>query len=37
MQKPNCPDMQMPGPTLVVTEGDPVSVTLTNSLPRAGR
>jgi FtsP/CotA-like multicopper oxidase with cupredoxin domain len=33
MQNANCPDMQMPGPTLVVTEGDAVSVTLTNSLP----
>ena len=29
----SCPDMQLPGPTLIVTEGDPVSVTLTNALP----
>ena len=28
-----CNTMQVPGPTLVVTEGDPVSVTLTNNLP----
>ncbi len=28
-----CSTMQVPGPTLVVTEGQPVSVTLTNSLP----
>jgi len=29
-----CPtDMQIPGPTLIVHEGDSVSVTLTNSLP----
>jgi len=27
--------MQLPGPTLIVTEGDSVSVTLTNSLPAA--
>ena len=27
--------MQMPGPTLIVNEGDSVTVTLTNSLPRA--
>jgi len=30
------PTMQVPGPTLIVTEGDSVSVTLTNHLP-AGR
>jgi hypothetical protein len=29
----SCPLMQMPGPTLIVTEGDVVSVTLTNALP----
>ena len=28
-----CPDMQIPGPTLIVTEGQTVTVTLTNSLP----
>ena len=28
-----CSSMQIPGPTLIVTEGDPVSVTLTNNLP----
>jgi len=31
----NCPMMQMPGPTMIVTEGDKVTVTLTNSLPPA--
>jgi FtsP/CotA-like multicopper oxidase with cupredoxin domain len=31
----NCPAMQLPGPTLIVTKGDKVSVTLTNNLPRA--
>ena len=31
----NCPGMQVPGPTLVVTEGQTVTVTLTNSLPLA--
>jgi FtsP/CotA-like multicopper oxidase with cupredoxin domain len=30
-----CPTMQIPGPTLIVTEGDTVKVTLTNSLPTA--
>src|SRR2546421_5944034 len=30
---PFCTTMQIPGPTLVVTEGQTVSVTLTNSLP----
>jgi FtsP/CotA-like multicopper oxidase with cupredoxin domain len=30
-----CSTMQVPGPTLVVTEGVPVSVTLTNNLPTA--
>ena len=30
-----CPTMQIPGPTLIVTEGDKVTVTLTNNLPAA--
>ena len=30
-----CPTMQLPGPTLIVTEGQTISVTLTNNLPRA--
>jgi FtsP/CotA-like multicopper oxidase with cupredoxin domain len=30
-----CPAMQVPGPTLVVTEGQTVTVTLTNNLPTA--
>ncbi len=30
-----CPSMQVPGPTLIVTEGDTVTVTLTNGLPAA--
>jgi len=30
-----CGNMQIPGPTLVVTEGQAVSVTLTNNLPTA--
>ena len=29
----SCPSMQVPGPTLIVTEGQTVTVTLTNSLP----
>src|SRR5246127_4903234 len=29
----NCPTMQVPGPTLIVTEGQTVQVTLTNGLP----
>jgi FtsP/CotA-like multicopper oxidase with cupredoxin domain len=29
----NCPTMQVPGPTLIVTEGQTVTVTLTNNLP----
>jgi FtsP/CotA-like multicopper oxidase with cupredoxin domain len=29
----NCPGMQIPGPTLIVTEGDSVTVKLTNNLP----
>jgi len=32
---PTCSTMQIPGPTLVVTEGQTVTVTLTNSLPTA--
>ena len=31
----NCPPMQIPGPTLIVTEGQTVTVTLTNNLPAA--
>jgi hypothetical protein len=31
----NCPTMQLPGPTLIVTAGTPVTVTLTNKLPGA--
>ena len=30
-----CPNMQVPGPTLIVTEGDTVTVNLTNNLPNA--
>jgi FtsP/CotA-like multicopper oxidase with cupredoxin domain len=30
---PTCTSMQIPGPTLIVTEGNSVSVTLTNNLP----
>src|SRR6202140_4652256 len=30
-----CPSMQIPGPTLGVTEGHPVTVNLTNNLPTA--
>jgi FtsP/CotA-like multicopper oxidase with cupredoxin domain len=30
-----CPGMQIPGPTLIVTEGQTVNVTLTNNLPAA--
>ncbi|HEY3654043.1 MAG TPA: multicopper oxidase domain-containing protein [Steroidobacteraceae bacterium] len=30
-----CPSMQMPGPTMIVTEGDYVTVILTNALPKA--
>src|SRR5271166_5748226 len=29
----SCPSMQVPGPTLIVTEGQTVTVTLTNNLP----
>jgi hypothetical protein len=31
----NCPQMQLPGPTLIVTEGEVVTVKLTNRLPLA--
>jgi len=31
----NCPTMQVPGPTLVVTEGTTVTIILTNNLPAA--
>jgi FtsP/CotA-like multicopper oxidase with cupredoxin domain len=31
----SCPLMQMPGPTMIVKEGDTVTVTLTNNLPGA--
>ena len=31
----SCPAMQLPGPTMVVTEGDRVTVNLTNNLPAA--
>ena len=30
-----CPTMQVPGPTLIVTEGQTVTVNLTNNLPAA--
>jgi FtsP/CotA-like multicopper oxidase with cupredoxin domain len=33
--KPFCSTMQVPGPTMVVTEGTVVTVTLTNNLPTA--
>ncbi len=32
---PTCTTMQVPGPTLIVTEGNPVTITLTNNLPAA--
>jgi FtsP/CotA-like multicopper oxidase with cupredoxin domain len=32
---PTCTTMQIPGPTLIVTEGQTVTVTLTNNLPTA--
>jgi FtsP/CotA-like multicopper oxidase with cupredoxin domain len=35
MPNQNCPTMQVPGPTMIVTEGATVSVTLTNNLPTA--
>jgi FtsP/CotA-like multicopper oxidase with cupredoxin domain len=33
--KPTCPVFQIPAPTLIVTEGDTVTVNLTNNLPAA--
>ena len=33
MPNQNCPSMQVPGPTLIVTEGQTVTVNLTNGLP----
>src|SRR6266566_1661134 len=33
MTNATCPSMQVPGPTLIVTEGTTVSVALTNGLP----
>src|SRR4051794_25361880 len=33
MPNANCPTMQVPGPTLIVTEGQAVTITLTNNLP----
>jgi FtsP/CotA-like multicopper oxidase with cupredoxin domain len=35
MPNQTCPTMQVPGPTMIVTEGQSVSVTLTNQLPTA--
>ena len=35
MPNQNCPTMQVPGPTLIVHEGDTVTVTLLNGLPTA--
>jgi hypothetical protein len=35
LKNQNCPSMQVPGPTLIVTEGATVNVTLTNQLPTA--
>ena len=32
---PTCPTMQVPGPTLIVTEGQTVTINLTNNLPTA--
>jgi FtsP/CotA-like multicopper oxidase with cupredoxin domain len=32
---PNCPLMQVPGPTMIVTEGQTVTINLTNNLPTA--
>jgi FtsP/CotA-like multicopper oxidase with cupredoxin domain len=31
----SCPTMQVPGPTLIVTEGQPITINLTNNLPTA--
>jgi FtsP/CotA-like multicopper oxidase with cupredoxin domain len=33
--EPKCPSMQIPGPTLIVKQGDVVTVKLTNNLPEA--
>ena len=33
VNKPTCPTMQVPGPTLIVTEGATVTVNLLNGLP----
>src|SRR6516165_2582182 len=33
IKNPFCKNMQVPGPTLIVTEGDTVTVKLTNQLP----
>jgi FtsP/CotA-like multicopper oxidase with cupredoxin domain len=35
VQGATCPSMQIPAPTLIVTEGQTVTVTLTNNLPSA--
>ena len=35
MPNQNCPSMQVPGPTLIVHEGDTVTINLLNSLPTA--
>src|SRR6184192_1722560 len=35
MSGANCPTMQVPGPTLIVTETAPFTVNLTNNLPTA--
>jgi len=35
LKNQNCPTMQVPGPTLIVTEGQSITVTLTNNLPAA--
>ena len=35
MSGQTCPTMQVPGPTLIVTQGQTVTVNLTNSLPNA--
>jgi FtsP/CotA-like multicopper oxidase with cupredoxin domain len=35
IQKPSCNSMQVPGPTIIVTEGDTVTVNLANNLPAA--
>ena len=32
---PTCNTMQVPGPTMIVTEGQPVTINLTNNLPTA--